>query len=303
MRLNKEGYIKCENHEIYYRTIGNPDGIPVVFLHGGPGSNISDKSHSFFDLNKYYVILFDQRGCGKSKPRFSLENNNTFALVKDIENIRTFFGIDKWIVFGGSWGSTLSLVYAINHPNRVIALFLRGVFLGTKEEWRWLYQKGSDSFYSEYFDVFQNFVPVEYRDDNIAYYYKTLIGNDEKLKVKASFLWANWENINCNLNLPNDLDSNYEDNYQISLLESHYAYNNSFLEDDYILNNSDKIKDIKTYIFQGRYDLVCVPKYAYLLSKKLNNCELNFIKESGHSPFEKNMFEFITTTLNKFNIE
>lgn len=300
MSYFKDGYIQCDNHQIYYKAMGNPNGIPVVFLHGGPGGGISEKSHTFFDLNKYFVILFDQRGCGKSRPKFSLENNDTFSLLKDIENIRNYFQIDKWIVFGGSWGSTLSLVYAINYPYRVIALFLRGVFLGTKEEWEWLYQKGSDSFYSEYFEVFQNFVPEQYRNNNIEYYYKVLIGNDLELKKKASFLWANWETINCTLNLPKKLDSDFEDNYQISLLEAHYAYNNSFLEDNYILNNANVIKDIKTYIFQGRYDLVCLPKYAYLLSKQLNNCETNFIKESGHSPYEKNMFSIIKKTLDEF---
>ncbi|MDE5767395.1 MAG: prolyl aminopeptidase, partial [Malacoplasma sp.] len=283
MYIEKRKYIKCDNHLIYYEVYGNSNGIPVVFLHSGPGGNISQKSLSFFDLNKYLVILFDQRGCGKSKPRFSLSDNNTDALVTDIEKIRNELNIEKWIVFGGSWGSTLSLVYSIKYPNNVIALFLRGVFLGTKKEWKWLFEEGCSNFYSEYFESFKNYVPVKFQNNKIEYYYKTLVNGSKQEKKKAAFLWSNWELINCTLELPKKLSYNFEDNYQISLLESHYAFHNSFLEDEYILKNSDKIKEIKTYIFQGRYDLVCLPVNAYNLSKKMNNCKLYFAKSSGHS--------------------
>lgn len=295
-----EGYIENEGHKIFYRAVGNRDGIPVIYVHGGPGGSISKKSESFFDLNKYFVILFDQRGCGKSLPRWKIEGNDTFSLVKDMEKIRTYFNIDKWILFGGSWGSTLSLVYAINYADRVISMFLRGIFLGTESEWKWIYEKGSDNFYSEFFELFENFVPEKYRNNKIAYYYEILKNGTREQKKEASFLWANWEYINCTLNTPKNLSHDFEANYQISLLESHYAFNNSFLDDNYILNNADSIKDIKIFIFQGRYDIICPPKSAFSLSKKMNNCEIFFIKESGHSPFEKNLFLKIKSCLDNF---
>lgn len=295
-----EDYLENQEHNIYFKAIGNKNGIPVVYVHGGPGGSISKKSESFFDLNKYYVILFDQRGCGKSYPKYKLENNDTFALLDDMEKIREYFKIEKWILFGGSWGSTLSLVYAINYPHRVISMFLRGVFLGTRNEWNWLYENGCSNFYSEFFELFENFVPEKNRDNKIEYYYNILKDGTDKQKSDASFLWANWEYINCTLNSPKNLSHDFDSNYQISLLEAHYAYNNSFIENDYILNSANKIKDIKTFIFQGRYDLVCTPKAAYELSKRLNNCEIYFINESGHSPFEKNIFSKIKLCLNNF---
>ena len=302
MYIEKSKYIKCDNHLIYYEIFGNSNGIPVIFLHGGPGGNISKKSLSFFDLNKYLVILFDQRGCGKSKPRFCLENNDTSALIKDIETIRKELKINKWIVFGGSWGSTLSLVYSINNPKNVIALFLRGIFLGTKKEWKWLFEEGCSDFYSEYFENFKKFVPTEFQNNKIEYYYKILINGSKQEKEKAAFLWANWELINCTLELPKKLSYSFEDNYQISLLESHYAYNNSFLKDNYILDNCYKIENIQIFIFQGRYDLVCLPANAYKLSKRMNNCKLYFIKSSGHSPYEKNIFKIIKKELDNFSL-
>ena len=300
MNIKENRYIKCDDYLIYCEIIGNSKGIPVIFLHGGPGGNISEKSLSFFDLDKYLVILFDQRGCGKSKPRFSLMNNNTNELVNDIEKIRTQLNIDKWIVFGGSWGSTLGLVYSIKYPNNVISLFLRGVFLGSEKEWKWIFENGCNNFYSEYFENFKNFVPLEFQNNKISYYYNVLKNGNIYQKKQASFLWSNWELINCTLNLPKKLSYDFDSNYQISLLESHYAYNNSFLEDEYILKNSHKIEKIKTYIFQGRYDLICLPINAYNLSKKLKNSELYYIKSSGHSPYEENVFKIIKKKLDSF---
>ncbi|VEU62908.1 Proline iminopeptidase [Malacoplasma iowae] len=297
-------YLKVDDiHHIYCWTAGNKNGIPVLYVHGGPGGNTSKDSLKYFDLNKFYVILFDQRGCGKSHPRFCIENNTTNDLVLDIEMLRKHLNIDKWIIFGGSWGSTLSLVYAINYPETVKGLILRGVFLGEKNDWNWLLDSGASYYYPEYYKKFISFNNLFNSNNTISNYYKLLTSDEfESIKYFAARSWAEWEAIMLNLK-PNfkEIDNmSDEECYQIALMECHYAINNSFLNwNDFIINNVYKIKDIKTFIVHGRYDLICRPSEAYKLFYCMNNASIKFTC-AGHSGFEYETKKELTIALNWF---
>lgn len=282
-----EYYLKKGTHEIYYEVSGNENGIPVVFVHGGPGASMGEKAKRFFNKDKYRIIVIDQRGVGKSKPFSELKENTTFSLVSDMEDIRKALNIDKWIVFGGSWGSTLSLVYAINHPERVISLVLRGIFLARKEDVDFLFKEGSSYFYPEYFDKFLSPLALEERKDPVSSYYNYLCQNLEVAKKYAKY-WADWEGSLVCLYRRELNEEISEKDISLARLEAHYFVNNSFLpSDNYILENIDKIKNIKTYIVHGRYDVDCRLKGAYELYKELSNAELLIVQDAGHSSLEK----------------
>lgn len=280
-------YLKVDDtHHIYCWTAGNRNGIPILYVHGGPGGNTSKECLEYFDLDKFYVILFDQRGCGKSYPKYCIENNNTKNLVSDIEKIRKHLNINKWVLFGGSWGSTLSLVYSIYHHENVCGLILRGVFLGEKEDWDWLLNNGSSYFYPEYYKKFISFNSYFNSNNVIENYYK-LLTNEKYASIKylAARAWAEWESVMINLRPNFKVIENMTDDdcFQLALMECHYAINNSFLEwKNFIINNSYKIKDIKTFIVHGRYDLICRPSEAYKLFFNLNNASIKFTC-AGHS--------------------
>ncbi|WP_412031770.1 prolyl aminopeptidase [Metamycoplasma buccale] len=287
---NKVGYLKVSGlHTIYYEESGNPNGVPILYVHGGPGGGTTPSARQYFDPNFYRIIVFDQRGCGKSTPSSEIKENTTQDLINDIEMIRKTLNIDKWILFGGSWGSCLSLLYAINFPNRVNGLILRGVFLGRKEDDYYLYQRGASFYFPEAYEEFSNFIPENERKDLIKAYHKYLNSKNKVIAEKAAYHWTKWELGLITLYPMLDFDTILEDrkaNLELAKLENHYFVNHIFLDDDnFILNNIKKIENIKTIIIHGRYDMDCRPEGAYLLSKSLKNCSLKFII-AGHSSKE-----------------
>ncbi|MEA4205950.1 prolyl aminopeptidase [Mycoplasma sp. 1199] len=288
-QINHDGYLQVDSiHQIYFSVSGNPDGLPVFIIHGGPGGQSSLKSLEFFDLNCYKVIMFDQRGCGKSKPRFELQKNNTNQLVEDIRKLKEHLNIDKMILFGGSWGTTLSLAYAIKYPEDILHLVLRGIFLARQEDVDFLYEKGASFFYPEKHNEFASYVQDVSGNSILEKYYSLLTSDDLEKKYKAGRAFAKWEESIVSIN-PKLFESTDEDDYQISLMESHYFVNKSFLpSDNYILENAHKIKHIPTDIVHGRNDIDTRPIGAYLLSKELDNCNLYFIEQAGHTQWDIN---------------
>lgn len=287
-------------HQLYCWQAGNPNGVPFVYLHGGPGGQTSESDTVFFDLEKCRVIFFDQRGCGKSTPRFSLVDNNTDNLIEDIEKIRKHLNIDNWVVFGGSWGSCLALLYAQKYPKSVNGLILRGVFLCEKEDWEWTYQAGASYYYPKQYEEFVSILDYDQRKNVIKSYYELFRSKDIEVVKKAAFYWAKWEELMLYAN-PKIEKSDFKSNYQISLIENYYAYNNSFLKQkDQILNNIHLIRHIPTYIVHGRYDLVCRPICAYEVHKRMNNSELVFAQMSAHSSREKEIKSILLKFTNKF---
>lgn len=296
IEANFTDFIKVDDvHNIYYEESGNPNGKPVVFLHGGPGCGTAPSCRQFFDPEFYRIILFDQRGSGKSTPHANLTNNDTDSIISDMEKIREKLGIEKWLVFGGSWGSTLALSYAIKHPEKVVGLVLRGIFLGRQEDIDWIYQEGGASnIFPDKWEDYVSVIPEAERDDIITAYYKRLTSDDRATRVEAARAWSMWEGSIVTL-LPNeDIVNDFGDeDYAISMatIECHFWMNNMFRENrNYILDEADIIKDIPTTIVHGRYDMDCRFIGAWLLSKKLNNCDLN-ITISGHSSGEPEIID------------
>lgn len=291
-------------HTIYYEESGNPNGIPVVFLHGGPGGGTSPAGRRYFDPEAYRIILLDQRGSGQSTPRACLKDNDTWHIIEDIEKIRKELNIDKWLVFGGSWGSTLSLCYAIKHPERVLGLVLRGIFLGRREDIEWIYEVGGVSnFHPESFERYISIIPEEERKDIIGAYYKRLTSEDKETREVAAKEWSMWEGSLVTLHPDPNLEQSFgEINYAISMatIECHFWMNNMFWDDDnWLLNHVDVIKDIPTWIVHGRYDVDCRPIGAYELNKKLNNCKLEFTV-SGHSSGEPEIIDSLVRATDYF---
>lgn len=283
----------ADGHELAIYVRGNRRKPPVLFLHGGPGGHISESSFDFFDLEQWCIIAFDQRGCGHSKPFAALEHNDIFSAVADIEQIRTSFSIDSWLVFGGSYGSTLALTYAIAHPQRVTALVLRGIFLGRDEDVAWLYQEGASYFFPEQHEQFRTMIEESQQHDLVQAYYRIFLGDDEALKRKAAKRWADWEGSIIRLLPPDDLAAQpiTDADISIALLECHFFANHmSWDDDNYILRHSVAIRDIPTYIVHGRYDVDCRLIGAYQLAHVLNDCHITIVEASGHSPYEPAMF-------------
>lgn len=274
-----------DGHRIYVELSGNPDGIPVVVLHGGPGGGCSPAMRRYFDPAVYRVILFDQRGCGRSRPHASVENNTTWHLVRDIELIRERFGIDKWIVFGGSWGATLALIYAQSHPDRVAQLVLRGVFLMTQAELDWFYGGGAGLFFPEQWSIFAELIPEEERGDMIAAYQRRLFSGDMTLETRYARAWAGWENALAALIVTHPVGHAPADYARaFARLENHYFTNRGFLESDgQILANRDAIEHIPAVIVQGRYDMICPPVSAHRLADGWAKADLRMVKASGHA--------------------
>jgi proline iminopeptidase len=276
-------------HELYVDESGNPDGIPVLFVHGGPGAGCGKYDRRFFDPEVYRIVLFDQRGSGRSKPHAELEGNSTQKLVEDIEVIRTTLGIDKWVLFGGSWGSTLSLVYAQTYPERVLGLILRGIFLCRPVDLLWFYQDGASRLFPDYWEDYIAPIPEEERQDMINAYYRHLTSDNQILQMTAAKAWSLWEGRTATLR-PNQevVDSFTEPHRALSLarIEAHYFVNNAFLEDNQILRDAHKLADIPGVIVHGRYDVICPIDNAFLLHKAWPNSELNIIREAGHASRE-----------------
>ncbi|MEN9061270.1 prolyl aminopeptidase [Ponticoccus litoralis] len=272
-------------HSLYVEECGNPDGVPVIVLHGGPGGGCSPAMRRYFDPEVYRVVLFDQRGCGRSRPFASVRDNTTWDLVSDIETIRETLGIDRFIVFGGSWGATLSLIYAITHPERARALVLRGVFLMTEAELDWFYGGGAGQFWPETWARFVELIPEDERGDLIAAYHRRLFSGDMRLETKYARAWSSWENALASV-YSNGQGGEAPGDYAraFSRLENHYFTNRGFLEQDgWILKNAHRIADIPGVIVQGRYDMICPPRRAWELSRAWPAGELRMIRNAGHA--------------------
>lgn len=310
IKPNKKHKLKVSDlHTIAYYTYGNKYGKPVLCVHGGPGAGSSHSTPRFFNPSKYYIILVDQRGCGKSTPFAELRENTTWDLISDFEKVRKELSIDEWMVFGGSWGSTLSLVYAINYPERVTELVLRGIFLGTKKEIDWVTEKGGLEIFEPYgWNIFSKTIPEKYRLNKYIESYNKCFNGDfgEKLKDDCLLSWSLWESINSNLKKENinktikDLKKN-KSYIALSKIEHYYFYNSCFLNKNYLIekSNLDKIKKIPTIIVQGMYDLICPYENAYHLHKLLPNSIL-YPTIAGHSQFEPENIKYLVKATDSF---
>ncbi|MCE8538940.1 prolyl aminopeptidase [Ruegeria pomeroyi] len=274
-----------QGHRIYVEQSGNPRGIPVVVLHGGPGGGCSPAMRRYFDPAVYRVILFDQRGCGRSRPHASVTDNTTWHLVADIERIRKALEIDSWIAFGGSWGATLALVYAQTHPDRVTRLVLRGVFLMTRAELDWFYGGGAGRFWPEPWSRFAALIPENERGDMISAYHKRLFSGDMAQEIRYARAWSAWENALASIHSNGTTGESPGDYARaFARLENHYFINDGFLEfDGQILANMGRISHIPGHIVQGRYDMICPPSSAWKLSELWPSCELRMIRNAGHA--------------------
>ncbi len=303
--MQVDRYIETKDgHRLAVYRKGNPQKPKVLFLHGGPGGRISEDAFSFFDLEAWDVIAFDQRGCGQSKPFASLKNNTVFDAVKDIEQIRQAYGVDKWYLFGGSYGSTLALSYAIHYPKHVHTMVLRGIFLGREEDIHWLYQEGASYFYPIEHEKFKNIIDKEKQDDLVTAYYEIFQSEDEGRKKEAAKAWADWESSLVHLIPQTDHYQREltETDISIAILECHFFANKMFWNDDhYLLNRLHIIEDIPTHIVHGRYDVDCRPSAAYELAKGLKNSHLYFVEASGHSPYEEANFDILKEIMHKLS--
>jgi len=290
-----------DGHKIYLEQSGNPDGLPVVVFHGGPGGGCSPAMRRYFDPEVYRIILFDQRGCGRSRPHASVTDNTTWHLVRDIELIRETLDIDRWIVFGGSWGATLALIYAQEHPENVMALILRGVFLATQSELDWFYGGGAGKFWPETWARFADLIPEEEQGDMIAAYHKRLFSGHLPTEITYARAWASWENALASINSTgHGGEAPGEYARAFARLENHYFTNGAFLEaDGQILDRVDRIAHIPGVIVQGRYDMICPPDGAWKLARKWPNAELKMVRQAGHALSEAGISAELVRTMRR----
>ena len=289
-------------HMLYVEECGNPHGVPVVFLHGGPGAGCEPYHRRFFDPEVYRIVLFDQRGCGRSSPHAELEGNTTQALVADMETIRNHLGIDKWVVFGGSWGSTLALVYAEAHPDRVLGLILRGIFLCRRDEIDWFYQRGANRIFPDYWEDYLSVIPDEERHDMVQAYYKRLTSKDELARMAAAKAWSRWEGRAATLRGRKEVIDHYTYPYNalsLARIECHYFVNNSFLAPNQILDEVGKLDGIPGEIVHGRYDMICPVENAWALHRAWPGSELHIISDAGHSATEKGIVDALVRATNR----
>ena len=293
-----------ERHTLYWEECGNPDGKPVVMLHGGPGGGCNAAMRRFHDPAKYRIVLFDQRGAGRSTPHADLVDNTTWDLVADIEKIREMLGIEHWQVFGGSWGSTLALACAEKHPERVTELVLRGIFMLRRWELEWFYQEGASRLFPDQFEPYREFIPEAERGDLIAAYHKRLTSDDESVRLEAARRWSIWEGGTSYLRVPDDYASSHGD-AQFALafarIENHYFVNKGFFDaDDQLLRDAHRIADIPGVIVHGRYDVVCPVANAWDLHKAWPKAELVISPTAGHSAFEDENIDALVRATDHF---
>jgi proline iminopeptidase len=286
-----KGFFKVSDiHNLYFEEVGNPQGKPVVFLHGGPGGGVSADHRRYFDPKIYRIVLFDQRGSGQSTPCAELRENTTWDLVKDIETLRQKLNIDKWVVFGGSWGSTLALAYAITHPNQVKALILRGIFLCRPSEIKWFYQDGASEIFPDVWDEYLKPIPENERSDMVSAYYKRLTHENSEVRLQAAKAWSKWEAATSRLIVdPKAVDEFDDPEYALSFarIECHYFMNNAFFStNNYLIENIAKIRHIPGVIIQGRYDVVCPARSAWDLHKAWPEAKFSIIANAGHAASE-----------------
>ncbi len=276
-------------HTLYIEEVGNPEGLPAVFLHGGPGAGCESYHRRFFDPERYRIVLFDQRGAGRSTPHASLENNTTWDLVADIEKIREHLGIERWLVFGGSWGSTLGLAYAQAHAERIAALVLRGVFLCRPHEIRWFYQQGASRLFPDYWEDFVAPIELTERADMLAAYHRVLTGADELRRLSAAKAWSVWEGRTATL-LPDDRVAAHFAQAHVALsmarIECHYFMHDAFLNPTQLIEDAGRLAGIPGVIVHGRYDVICPLENAWELHHAWSGSELAIIADAGHSAAE-----------------
>lgn len=282
-------------HELYYEECGNPKGKAAIVLHGGPGGAINPTMRRFFDPAKWRVALFDQRGCGKSRPNASLEDNTTWSLIEDIERLRVHLGVEKWTVFGGSWGSTLALAYAVMHPDRVEGLVLRGVFLLTQRELKWFYQDGASFLFPDAWERFVGPIPKGERNDMIAAYHKRLVHSDRKVQAEAAAAWSQWEGDTISIRGPEARPPKFNEvDFAIAFarIECHFFANRGFFpEDGWLLKQVEKIRKIPGWIVQGRFDVVTPLETAYALHKAWPEAKFEIVWDAGHASTEPGIID------------
>lgn len=293
-----------DGHEIYYEESGNPSGKPCLFVHGGPGGGASPAARQFFDPDKYRIVLIDQRGCGRSKPHASIEANTTWHLINDIELIRETLGIDRWLVFGGSWGSTLSLAYAQSHPERVTELVLRGIFLLRAQELQWFYQHGASELYPDAWQHYLAPIPDAERHDLISAFHSRLTSEDPEVRLSAARAWSVWEASTSFLIQNEDFMAQLDEPeaaLAMARIECHYFVNGGFFESpNQILEAVDKIRHIPCVIVQGRYDVVCPPTTAWDLHRAWPEADFKLIANAGHSAFDPANAAALIEATNRF---
>ena len=293
-------------HEIYYEQSGNPDGKPAVFLHGGPGGATDPAMRRFFDPRRYRIVLFDQRGCGASRPHAELRENTTWDLVHDIEALRTHLELERWLVFGGSWGSTLALAYAQKHPEHVTELVLRGIFLLRRSELEWFYQdpRGAGSIFPDLWEQYVTPIPASERGDLMQAYYRRLTSDHAATRATAARAWATWEGATSYLRTNPRYVAKFEDpDYAAAFarIEAHYFVNHGFLDsDDQLLRDTGRIRGIPGVIVQGRYDMVCPMRSAWDLHRAWPEAELRVVPDAGHSAFELGISRELVAATDRF---
>lgn len=304
----KTGRLKVSDlHEIYYEEVGNPKGRPVLFIHGGPGGGIEPSHRRYFDPQAFRVILFDQRGCGQSTPYAELRENTTWDLIKDIEKLRQHVGIDKWAVFGGSWGSTLSLLYAETHPERVTAMVLRGIFLCRKKEIQWFYQEGASHIFPDVWEEYVRPIPIEERGDFVSAFYKRLTSPHRDVRIPAARAWSVWEGATSRL-IPDRgmIESFGVDEFAeaFARIECHYFINGIWMRhDNQILEDVHKIRHIPCEIVHGRYDVVCPVENAWDLHKAWPESRLHIIPDAGHSAKEGGILPKLIEAMERLKVD
>ncbi len=294
-----------EIHEIYWEESGNPGGIPVIAVHGGPGGGSSPEMRRFFDPGKYRIILFDQRGCGRSTPHSELRENTTWDLIDDMEAIRDMLGIDQWLVFGGSWGSTLSLAYGVTHPDRTLGLVLRGIFLVSRAEIQWFYQSGASRLFPDAYDRYIQPIPESERDDLLMAFHRRLTGDNRQVRVEAARAWSRWEGETLSIKGPTTTPARFnEDDFvdAFARIECHYFVNRGFFaSDSWLLDEAEtQLKDIPGVIVHGRYDVVTPLSTAWALSKAWPKADLHIIPDAGHSSMEPGIVDKLIQATDDF---
>ncbi|MFO0697286.1 MAG: prolyl aminopeptidase [Polyangiales bacterium] len=301
----RTGFLRVDDvHTIYFEECGNPKGKPALFLHGGPGGGTSPDHRRFWDPRAYRIVLFDQRGCGRSTPHACLEHNTTWHLVADIERLREHLGIERWQVFGGSWGSTLALAYAETHPTRVTEIVLRGIFLLRKEEIDWYYQDGASRIFPDAWEGYLAPIPEAERADLLHAYHARLTSEDASIRIPAAQAWSIWEGATSRLLPDPDLVARTGEAHfaeAFARIECHYFVNGGFLDvDDQLLRDVHRIRQIPTVIVQGRYDVVCPPKSAWDLHRAFPEAKLHLVPDAGHSAAEPGIVEHLVAATDAF---
>ncbi|GAB6035183.1 prolyl aminopeptidase [Galenea microaerophila] len=289
-------------HHLHLEECGNPEGIPILFVHGGPGGGCSPIHRQFFNPRLYRIILFDQRGCGQSRPHGCLTHNTTTHLIEDMEKIRAFLNIEQWALFGGSWGSTLSLLYAQAYPERVLGMVLRGIFLSRAQDIDWFYQAGANRLFPDYWQDFIAPIPEEKRDHLIQAYYELLTGENEVLRMKAAEAWSIWEGRTSTLETDEAIVQHFADPFHalaMARIECHYFLHHSFIEPNQILEHASLLPKVPTTLIHGRYDVVCPIDQAYALAEAVPHAALQIAPTSGHSALEPEILQRLVTATDR----